>query len=76
MEVKIFRIEGAVTKSGYFMPFSKDVRAVKSENALEKIYANLGSQHKVKRFHVKITSVKEILLEETEDTTIRELSEG
>ena len=73
--MKIFRVEGAIKKPGYVMPFSKDVRALKREDAVEKVYANLGSQHRAKRFHVKIASVKEVSLEETKDTIIRELSE-
>ncbi len=75
MEVKIFRVEGTVTKPGYVMPFSKDVRALKKDNAVEKIYTDLGSQHKAKRFHIKISSVKEVSLEDTKDVVIRELSE-
>ena len=75
MEVKIFRVEGAIKKPRSFMPFSKDVRALKEEDAIEKVYADLGSQHRAKRFQVKIASIKEVSLEETEDTVIRELSE-
>ena len=73
-EIKIFRIEGSITKPDFVMPFSKDIRALKKEDAIEKIYADFGSQHKSKRFNVIITSVKEISIEETKDTTIHELS--
>ncbi|MFH0748605.1 MAG: 50S ribosomal protein L18Ae [Candidatus Bathyarchaeota archaeon] len=76
MSVKIFRIEGIITKTNNIMPFSKDIRALKSEDAIEKIYTDFGSHHKVKRFHVKITKINEISLEETRDDIIRELSEG
>ena len=76
MSVKIFRVEGVIIKPRSVMSFSKEVRALKTEDALENIYANLGSQHNVKRVHVKIASVKEISLEEAKDTIIRELSEG
>ena len=62
MEVKIFRVEGAIKKPGFIMPFSKDLRALKGEDAIEKIYADLGSQHKAKRFNVKIASIKEVSL--------------
>ena len=75
MSVKIFRVEGAIIKPKSAMPFSKEVRAVKREDAVEKIYADLGSQHRMKRVHVRIASVNEISLEETRDTVIRELSE-
>ncbi len=75
MSVKIFRVEGVIIKANSAMPFSKEVRALKMEDAVEKIYADLGSQHRVKRVHVKIASVNEISLEEIKDTIIRELSE-
>jgi large subunit ribosomal protein LX len=75
MSVKIFRVEGVVTKPSYAMPFSKDIRALKEEDAVEKVYADYGSQHRVKRVHMKITSISEVSLEETEDPVIRELSE-
>jgi len=74
MEVKIFRVEGVIVKPNRVTPFSKDVRALRVEDAVEKVYADFGGQHRVKRVHVRIASVSEIALEETEDTIIRELS--
>ena len=75
MEVKIFRVKGIITKLNYVMPFSKYVRALKMEDAIEKVYSDFGSQHRVKRFHMRINSVDEVSVEETEDQIIRELSE-
>ena len=75
MSVKIFRVEGIVAKKNRTIPFSKEIRALKSEDAIEKVYADFGGQHRVKRVHVKITSVNEISLENIRDNTIRELSE-
>ena len=74
MKVKIFRVEGVITKPNYFMPFLKDIRALKIEDVIEKIYADFGGQHKIKRVHVRISSIKEISPEETEDVLIRALS--
>ena len=76
MSVKIFRVEGVVIKPSRTMPFSKDVRALNMEDAVEKVYADLGSQHRARRVHVKIASVDEVSIEEVKDTAIRELSEG
>lgn len=56
------------------MPFSKDIQALKKEDAIEKIYADFGSQHRARRYNVKISSIKEIALEETKDITIHELN--
>lgn len=72
--VKIFRVKGRILKPDYKTLFSKDVRALKPEDAIEKVYMLLGGQHHVKRFHLKIDSVKEILCEDTNDPIIRALS--
>ena len=76
MSVKIFRVEGVVVKLNHTMPFSKDVRALNKKNAVDKAYADLGSQHRARRVHVKISLVDEVSLTEVKDTAIRELSEG
>ena len=76
MNVKIFRIEGVIVKPNNAMFFSKEIRAVKREDALEKVYADLGSQHRVKRVHVKVASIKEIFLDEAVNPVVRELSGG
>jgi large subunit ribosomal protein LX len=72
--VKIFRVNGRILKPGYKTVFSKDVRALKPEDAIEKVYMLLGGQHHIKRFQLKIDSVKEILYEDIKDHIIRALS--
>lgn len=76
VQVKIFRVEGEILSPNYKTKFSKDVRATKPENALTKVYAAFGSHHRIKRVHIKISSIKEITLEETNNSFIRALSEG
>ena len=73
-EVKIFRVEGEINKSDYSSKFKKEIRALKIEDALEKVNAEIGSQHRTKRIHIKILSVQEVKPEETEDSVVRELS--
>jgi len=75
-EVKIFRVIGKITKPNFRTDFEKEVRALKPEQAVEKIYMELGSKHKVKRFHIKILKVEEIKPEEAEDPIIRKLALG
>lgn len=75
-EVKTFRITGEIRKPGQQASFKKEVRAMKSEDALEKAYKELGSKHKAKRFQIKMSSVEEIKPEEVEDSIMRKLSEG
>ena len=75
-EVKIFRVSGKITKPNFRTEFEKEVRALKPEHAIEKIYMELGSRHRVKRTHIKILKVEEIKPEEAEDPIIRKLTLG
>jgi len=63
-QVKVFRVVGRITKPNLKTEFQKEVRALKKEQAVEKVYMELGSKHKVKRFHIKILKVEEISSEE------------
>ena len=40
--------------------FEKEVEAGSREEAIEKVYSILGSNHKVKRVHIKIEGVEKI----------------
>lgn len=71
METKIFRITGKFRMGENFQPFTKEFQAISKENVIEKIYADLGSKHKVKRGLIKIDKVKEIKPEEVEDLAIK-----
>ncbi len=77
-EVKIFRVEGYMLISHDRYPtwqkFSKEVRALTKEQAIEYVYSVLGSNHKLRRKHIKITSVKEISLDEVRDRRIAALA--
>lgn len=77
-EVKIFRVEGYMLISHDRYPtwqkFSKEVRALTKEQAIEYVYSVLGSNHKLRRKHIKITSVKEISLDEVRDRRIATLA--
>jgi large subunit ribosomal protein LX len=75
-EVKIFRIKGRIVKPNYNTEFSKEIRATTPEGAVEKIYASFGSQHRVRRVHIRIGLIEEISPEESRDALIRELSEA
>lgn len=75
-EVKIFRIEGEIIKPNWQTKFTKEIRALKSEDAIESIYKEIGSKHKVKRFQMRILKVEEIKPEEAKSAIIRDLSMG
>ncbi len=65
-ETKIFRVSGRIDKPGLYEPFTfnKEISAAKAAHAVEKIYAELGSRHRAKRFQIKINSVEEVVSEE------------
>jgi large subunit ribosomal protein LX len=75
-EVKIFRIKGRITKKNFQTAFKKEIRALKAEDAVEKLFMELGSKHRLKRFHINILSVEEISLEEVESPIVKKLALG
>jgi large subunit ribosomal protein LX len=75
-EVKVFRVSGEIRKPNFKTPFNREVRALKPEEAIEKVYMELGSKHRAKRFHIKIEKVEEIKPEEIEDPVVKKLTIG
>lgn len=75
--VKIYRVEGYMLishdKNPTWQKFVKEVTAVKESDALEKVFSELGSNHKLRRKHIRITSVKEIKPEEVSDREVLQL---
>lgn len=61
-EVKLYRIRGEIRKPQLLEPmrFEKEVPATRAEAALEKIYCELGSRHRAKRFQIRILEVEEV----------------
>ena len=57
--MKNFIITGEIKKRFMKIPFEKEIVDISKENALEKIFSELGSKHKAKRFEIKIIEVKE-----------------
>ncbi|MFX1493903.1 MAG: 50S ribosomal protein L18Ae [Promethearchaeota archaeon] len=73
-EIKIYRIIGTYYKNHKKYLFRKEVRALKSEDALEKALSQITSIGILRR-QIKIQEIKEISPEEAQDYLIRELSE-
>jgi len=53
-----FIIKGEFRMKGEKQKFCKEVAASKEKQAKEKIYADLGSNHKVKRRFIKVEEIK------------------
>jgi len=75
-EVKVFRVTGEIRKPNFRTDFRKEVRALKPEEAMEKVYMELGSKHRVKRFQIRILKVEEISPEEIENPLVKKLTLG
>jgi large subunit ribosomal protein LX len=75
-EVKVFRVIGKIRKPNFQTEFRKEVRALKPEDAVEKVYMLLGSKHRVKRFQMTISKVEEIKPEEIKDIIVKKLTQG
>ncbi|HEA70763.1 hypothetical protein LCGC14_0474800 [marine sediment metagenome] len=73
-EIKIFRIIGNYMKNHKKYLFRKEVRALKEENALEKVLSQITSIGIFRR-QISIQEIKEITLDEAQNYLIKELSE-
>jgi large subunit ribosomal protein LX len=74
--LKVFKVTGEILKPNLKTPFGKEIVAEKPEHAVEKVYAELGSKHRVKRHHVKIASVEEVSPDQIEDPLLKKLVTG
>ena len=76
IRVRNFRVEGLIRKPNWRTKFKKEVRAVRPEDAVEKVLMELGSKHRVKRCHIKILRVVEVEPEELENPVLRKIALG
>ena len=73
-EVKIFRVTGEILKPNFRTSFKKEVRAMKPEDAIEKIHKEFGSKHRAKRYQIKLNKIEAISLDEVENPLIKKLA--
>jgi large subunit ribosomal protein LX len=76
IKVKVFRVTGEINKPKLKTPFAKEVVVDKPEHAIEKVYAEIGSKHRVKRFQIKIADVKEVPVDEIENPILKKIVAG
>jgi large subunit ribosomal protein LX len=74
--LKVFRVTGEVLKPNLKTSFRKEILAEKPEHALEKVYAELGSKHRVRRHHIKITGVEEIPPDQIDNPLLKKIVTG
>jgi large subunit ribosomal protein LX len=76
IRLKVFRVTGEISKPNLQTSFSKEIIAAKPEHAIEKVYAEIGSKHRVKRFHIKISNVEEVSPDEIENPILKKIASG
>jgi len=74
--MKAFKVTGEIDKPRLKTPFARELLADKSEHAVEKVYAEIGSRHRVKRCHIKILDVKEVSAEEIKNPILKKILSG
>ena len=74
--MKVFRVTGKINKPKLKTAFAKEVVVDKPEHAVEKVYAEIGSKHRVKRVHIKILNVEEVPLDEIENPILKKIITG
>ncbi len=72
-KMKVFRVTGKIYKPNLTTDFVKELVADKAEHAEEKIYAEIGSRHRVKRCHMKITKVEEVTPEDITNPILKKM---
>ncbi len=75
-KMKAFKVTGEIAKPELKTPFVRELIADKDTHAVEKVYAEIGSRHRVKRYHIKITGVKEVTADEVENPILKKLLGG
>jgi large subunit ribosomal protein LX len=75
-EIKIYRVTGKIAKPNWQTDFRKELRAMKQEDALDRVYKEIGSKHRAKRFQIKILKIEEIKPEEVKDIALKKLIMG
>ena len=71
--MKVFKVTGKIKKPRLATSFVKEIVAEKSEHAVEKVYAEIGSKHRVKRCHIKIISSEEISADQIENPILQKI---
>jgi len=66
ISVKTFKITGEVKKPRTTIPFALTMRATKEQEAIERVYAEVGSRHKARRLEIKLKKVEELKTEDVE----------
>ncbi|MCD6485594.1 MAG: 50S ribosomal protein L18Ae [Candidatus Asgardarchaeia archaeon] len=70
-QVKNYLIKGWYKKDMFRYEFKKQVRALRPDEAKEKVLSLIASNHKVRKNSIRISEIKEIPPEEVTDREIQ-----
>ena len=71
--MKVFKVTGKIYKPNLTTDFVREMVADKAGHAEEKVYAEIGSRHRVKRCHMKVVTVEEIKSEDIENPILKKM---
>ncbi len=69
--MKIFRVKGWFRTTWQKQMFVKELPALSEQQALERVFSEVGSKHKVKRRLIHIEEITEIKPEEAKDPRLK-----
>jgi large subunit ribosomal protein LX len=74
--MKTFKVTGTINKPRLSTSFVRELLAEKSEHAVERVYCEIGSRHRVRRFHIKIISSEEISVDQIKNPILKKIVAG
>ena len=74
--MKTFKVTGTINKPRLSTSFVRELLAEKSEHAVEKVYCEIGSRHRVRRYHIKIISSEEISVDQIKNPILKKIVSG
>ena len=74
--MKTFKVTGTIKKPRLSTSFVRELLADKSEHAVERVYCEIGSRHRVKRHHIKIISSEEISVGQIKNPILKKIVAG
>lgn len=74
VKIRNFKVKGQYRDVRGLVNFSRDVRAVKEQDAIEKVYLSLGSNQGIKRNRIEILETIEVEVEQIKDNLNKEIA--
>ncbi|MCK4969144.1 MAG: 50S ribosomal protein L18a [Thermoplasmata archaeon] len=69
--MKAFRVKGEFLMGGVYSPFNREIEAMDKDDAREKMFSLIGSEHRCKRNKIRVETIVEVPLDEVKDPLIR-----